>query len=182
MIIRSMTFAAALGLAACATVAPTPPLATPEAVRAAALAALLTRTAEAAPDRVVEAAPEMAALERALTGAAGAQSAPSSTLASPVPPAPDLTGARSILSAVHLASYRQREHAAPGWIELQGTAGGALGGLQPRLAEADLGEAGVYLRLKAGPIDSPDAARATCARLEAAGVWCAVSDFSGEPL
>ena len=97
-------------------------------------------------------------------------------------PAPDLSGARSLLSAVHLASYRHAEHAAPGWAELKSRFPNTLAGSQPRLARADLGEQGVFLRLKAGPFDSPAAAQAICDRLAAAGAWCAPTAFTGEGL
>lgn len=173
----------ASSLAACAAT----PEPGPVQQEAAALADLLVRTAGAEPDRIDAARPQMAALRAALTAPAPEDVAVSDPdretrpVAAP-PAAPDLTGARSVMSAAHLASYRLQDNAAPGWRELQERFPDALSGLTARLATVDLGDRGVYLRLKAGPLDSPEAANALCARLEAAGSWCATDDFSGEPL
>jgi hypothetical protein len=176
-----------LSLTACATTGP-------EADRggvhpqAAALADLLIETGRNDPERIESAGLEMAALRAALRPPAPQSApiqAPSMEMAEAVSgpaPAPDLSGARSVMSAVHLASYRQLEHAAAGWLELRAQHGSVLANLEPRLAEADLGERGVFLRLKAGPLDSPEAARALCAEVEAAGQWCAPSDFNGRAL
>lgn len=157
---------------------------TAESARAAEMADLLVRTAADRPDRIRSADAEMAALERALLIDApmASQMNASQSAEMALAPAPDLTGARSLLSAVHLASYRNPQNAEAGWRELQADAPDALAGLEARLAEADLGERGVFLRLKAGPLDSPDAAAALCARLEAAGHWCSPVDFGGRPL
>jgi len=40
----------------------------------------------------------------------------------------------------------------------------------------------VYLRLKAGPFDSRDAAQAWCAQAQAEGYWCQPVDFTGAPV
>jgi hypothetical protein len=175
----------ALSLTACATTGP-------EAGRggvhpqAAALADLLIETGRSDPERIEAAGAEMAALRAALTPPAPQSAPPAApsmeTAESLSAPAPDLSGARSVMSAVHLASYRQLEHAAAGWLELRAQHASLLATLEPRLAEADLGERGVFLRLKAGPLDSPEAARALCAQVEAAGQWCAPSDFNGRAL
>ena len=189
-------FAACAGLmlTACAATAPARQ-GEPGHPGAEALADLLMETARRDPGRIDSAQPEMAALTAALTGSApdaepAGEAARAPAIASPAwaparsspPPAPDLSRARSVMSAVHLASYRERRHAGPGWRALQGQAADLLAGLEPRLVEVDLGERGRFLRLKAGPLDSFEAARALCARLEAAGLWCAPSDFTGEAL
>lgn len=178
--------ACSLALSACATTAPERHTA-PVHPQAVALAELLVATGRTDPARIDGARAEMAALSEALlrtpaVEAATVDSQPSQAAYDEPGPAPDLVGARSVMSAVHLASYRMAEHAGPGWRELQAEHPAQLAGLQARLARADLGERGVFLRLKAGPLDSPDAARALCARLEAAGAWCAPSDFNGERL
>ncbi len=85
------------------------------------------------------------------------------------------------MSAVHLASYRQYDNLRSGWAELQ-TEAEALRGLDARISEVDLAERGVFLRLKAGPLDSPSAARALCAQLEADGHWCMPTDYTGTQL
>lgn len=169
---------AALSLSACG--AATTSSGSPEAMRAAALARLLEQTAAQDPARIVAADGEMSALEYALL--ATPQAAPQAAAPEPEPlPVPDLTGARSILHGVHLTSYRDAAHVAPGWRALQGTLP-ALDGLSARVAPADLGERGVYLRLKAGPFDSRDAAQAWCVQAQAAGHWCQPVDFTGAPV
>lgn len=168
---------------ACATPQPAAP--SQAQLRAARLAALVTGTADAAPERVLAAEAEMAALERALQPVAVAEAQAGQVPAEQaaiIGPAPDLSGARSIMSAVHLASYRQREHADSGWTQLRAAAPDLLSGLEPRLSEVDLGERGLFMRLKAGPLDSPEAASRLCAALESAGHWCVPTDFSGAPL
>ncbi|MFP4519583.1 MAG: SPOR domain-containing protein, partial [Oceanicaulis sp.] len=80
-----------------------------------------------------------------------------------------------------LASYRRREHADPGWAQLVARHP-ELAGREARLSRASLGERGVFLRLKAGPFDTPAAAAAACDALKARGDWCSVTDFTGEAL
>ena len=177
------------GLAACASTTQSPQS---EAEREAqALAALLVETAERAPDRIYAAEAERSALQAALTGArppiapssqtapvGGDQERPSPALR----PAPDLNGARSVLSAVHLASYREAGNAAAGWSQLRAARPDDLAGLRARLFAVDLGARGRFLRLKAGPLDTRAAAEGLCARMNESGDWCAVTDFTGTPL
>ncbi len=170
---------AALGLPACAATTPAPD--TPEAMRAAALARLIEQTAARDPARISAAEAEMSALEYALLARSEAAPLPPASGPDPVAaplPAPDLTGARSILHGAHLTSYRETAHVEAGWRALQATLP-ALDGLSARVAPADLGERGVYLRLKAGPFDTREAAQAWCARAQAAGHWCQPVDFTG---
>ncbi|MCC5996579.1 MAG: SPOR domain-containing protein [Oceanicaulis sp.] len=180
----------ALAVSACAATTASP--AGPEEAGALALARLLVQTAEQAPERVRAAEPEMAALERALLARPEA-SADAARHAQPdagpgahvqpsgAGPAPDLAGARSVLHGVHLASYRDLDHVRAGWRALQASSS-ALSGLEARVARADLGERGVYLRLKAGPFDTREAAASACAALQSEGLWCQTLDFSGEAL
>ncbi len=172
---------AALSLSACAATSASPD--TPEGMRAAALARLLEQTAAQDPARIAAADAEMSALEYALLAQSEtAQAAAPEPAVEPAPlPAPDLTSARSILHGVHLTSYRDPAHVAASWRALQGTLP-SLEGLSARVAPADLGERGVYLRLKAGPFDTRDAAQAWCAQAQAGGHWCQPVDFTGEPV
>lgn len=176
---HALLILAALSVSACGATTAAP--GSPEAMRAAALAQLLQETAAQDPARIVAADGEMAALEQALLAQAGAEPAQEPEPAPAPLPAPDLAGARSVLHGVHLTSYRDQAHVAAGWRALQGTLP-VLGGLSARVAPADLGERGVYLRLKAGPFDSRDGAQALCARLQAEGYWCQPVDFTGEPV
>jgi len=175
---RLAILAIALAVSACAT-APEPAPAEPQ-TRAQALAALLVSTDANAPARVMAAEAEMAALEAALTRSAANPIDP----VDPVPDlvaAPNLNGARSVLSAVHVASYREFTHAARGWRQLT-ERHAVLSGRSARLERVDLGERGVFLRLKAGPFDTPEAAATACAAIRSAGDWCAVTGFGGDPL
>lgn len=84
---------------------------------------------------------------------------------------------------VHLASYRSRDGAVSGWRELSTRHAGLLDGLQPILSVLDMGEfGGEFLRLKLGPVADEAAAAALCAELSAAGEYCVITDYSGEPL
>ncbi len=98
----------------------------------------------------------------------------------PLPPPP--TGAaRSLLHAVHLASYRREDMAARGWAELR-EAHAVLRDLDARLEHAHIPGQGDFLRLKAGPFDSADQAQALCRSLETAGQYCRAVDFTGQAL
>lgn len=93
----------------------------------------------------------------------------------------DAAEARSVMYAVHLASYRSDAAAARGWRVLTEAAPEALAGLTARVEVVDLGgERGVYRRLKAGPFASRADAEARCASLQAAGYFCQAVDFTGE--
>lgn len=90
---------------------------------------------------------------------------------------------RSVLFALHLASYRTEASAAAGWRIIAGEVPDALEGLHPRIETVDLGpERGVYLRLKAGPVDSGADAAALCAALIESGHYCKTADFEGREL
>lgn len=169
-----------LALTACATTAPGPASDAAPQTRAHALAALLIETEAADPARLAAAEPEMSALEAALVRAPEMSQASMHRVQTPGPEI-DLSGAHSVMSAVHLASYRDPAHALRGWAELEARHGG-LAGLQARASRVDLGDRGVFLRLKAGPFDTPAAAEAACDAIKASGEWCAVTDFAGEAL
>ena len=107
----------------------------------------------------------------------GDAAGPSAGRADPVSPA---IAARSVLYGIHLASYRSETSAEAGWRILSSEAPAALDGLHPRVQSVDLGpERGVYLRLKAGPLDSRADAAARCAALVQAGHYCQAIDFAG---
>jgi len=97
-------------------------------------------------------------------------------------PLPDLTGARSLFHAIHIASYRGEETARSGWQTLSAMFPEALDGLEPRVEGVDIPDQGFFLRLKAGPFNSAREADAACDPFRAAGVWCVPVDFTGETL
>ncbi|XBQ15961.1 MAG: hypothetical protein ABL308_13510 [Oceanicaulis sp.] len=173
--IRTLASASCLALAACAT--------TPEPApqsRAQALAALLVETERTDPMRLASAEPELSALERALRAAPEPEPVAEAE-PTPLAPPPALAGAQSLMHAVHVASYREHRHAVSGWAELTARHP-ALQETRPRLQRVDLGDRGVFLRLKAGPFTDAESARSACAAIEASGEWCQVLDFTGEPL
>lgn len=110
---------------------------------------------------------------------AEAEPEPSPAASGDLAPAPDLDGSRSLLHAVHIASYRTPEQVREGWDVLSARHA-VLSRLEPRMDAADLGERGAYLRLKAGPFDDAAAARAACEQIEAAGDWCQATGFDGD--
>lgn len=148
----------------------------PDARLAAAIAAELeARTGE--PALLSGARAEMDALAAALWGQPqGAAPAVEAMEPDVIPPG------RSVLYGVHIASYRTLDHAQQGWMTMRAMLPDVLGPLEPRVEEADLGERGLYLRLKAGPFATPEAAAETCARLAESAIYCQAMAFSGETL
>ncbi|WP_394694418.1 SPOR domain-containing protein [Hyphobacterium sp.] len=153
----------------------TPVAQTPSAQMAARLAADLDRRARYDPAALDAVEDEMRTLALRLA-------APPEPLPEPDPVAPDPEGGQSLFHAIHLASYRVEENAVAGWQSLQVLFPDLLGTRTARVEEADLGSRGIFLRLKAGPYDTDAEARAACREVEAAGGWCAVTDFTGRAL
>jgi hypothetical protein len=88
-----------------------------------------------------------------------------------------------VLFALHLASYRTESSAEAGWRIISAEAPDPLEDLHPRVELVDLGpDRGVYLRLKAGPLDSRAEAAARCAALVDAGHYCQAVDFEGREI
>lgn len=125
-----------------------------------------------------QARPEMEALAAALWSRdiAGSDAANEPEPEEVIPPG------TSLLYGVHIASYRSLDHAGQGWATMLGAMPDILTGLEPRVEEADLGERGIYLRLKAGPFLSPDEAQTACRSLTERAIYCQVMPFTGRPL
>lgn len=144
----------------------------------ASLAGLVEAIAGAAPaaGQGSSPAPAIAPPEPATATATFAAAAPDAAPTSAYEP-------RSVLFALHLASYRNESSAAAGWRIIAAEAPETLDDLHPRIETVDLGpERGVYLRLKAGPIDSRAEAAARCAALVDAGHYCQAVDFEGREI
>lgn len=185
-----------LSLSACASVSlpgseaePAPPPPQPEvadtlnARLADATARELAHLSRFDPEALDTVQGELRVLAAALAGRAVRPNEDASAMASPEvppPPPPDLAEARSVFHAVHLASYRGHETAAAGWETLHAMFPDVLDGLSARLESVEIEGRGEFLRLKAGPFDTRDEARAACNAIEAAGAYCALSDFTGE--
>lgn len=153
-----------------------------DGAQAERLAAMLIDHARRDDPALGAARAEMTALEWALSGAMASEEAEAETPPAPaLLAAPDTSGGLGLFHAIHLASYREARHGAEGWRALQ-SQHGSLEGLDARLVEADLGVQGLYLRLLAGPFDTPEAASAACGPIQASGNWCAVLPFDGDAL
>ncbi|KPP83134.1 MAG: hypothetical protein HLUCCA04_03390 [Oceanicaulis sp. HLUCCA04] len=156
----------------------------PSSQQAVRLAATLTQAARSGDPVLEHVTAQMTGLEDALArglpeqGNHEAEAGEAShALAAP----PDARSMISLMHSIHLASYREERHLAEGWRALQGQHA-ALGRLQARYVEADLGERGVYLRLLAGPFDTADDAVQACRTIQASQDWCAVTAFDGMPV
>ncbi len=75
---------------------------------------------------------------------------------------------------VQLAAARSNEGAEGEWNRLRGQHAELLGDLKHLVLEADLGERGVFYRLRAGPLSDQAAADDLCAALAAKNVACIV--------
>ncbi|GAB4526020.1 MAG: hypothetical protein Tsb0010_09540 [Parvularculaceae bacterium] len=120
-------------------------------------------------------------MTRPLPAATSAQLPPARPAALALRDAPSLaTG--SVMPAIHLASYRRLEMAESGWRQLASKYDAVLGAVSPRAEVADLGERGIFYRLKGGPFPSRDAAERACAAIREGGDFCRVTTFDGAPL
>jgi hypothetical protein len=75
---------------------------------------------------------------------------------------------------VQLGAFRDEATANQQWIALKAAHKDELGGLSPVVERADLGDKGIWYRLKAGPL-GPDEARQTCVSLKNQGATCFVA-------
>ena len=76
--------------------------------------------------------------------------------------------------AVQISSQRSEAEAQSSFRDLQAKYPSVLGGRQPMVRRADLGEKGVYYRAMVGPFASADQATELCSDLKAAGGSCIV--------
>ncbi|HEX9904729.1 MAG TPA: SPOR domain-containing protein [Propylenella sp.] len=76
---------------------------------------------------------------------------------------------------VQVSAQRSMEQAQASFADLQRRYGSVLAGLQPTIQEADLGEKGIYYRVRVGPWGSRDEAIGVCESLKAAGGTCFVT-------
>jgi hypothetical protein len=74
---------------------------------------------------------------------------------------------------VQLAAFPNEDDAHAAWRALKAAHPDAFAGLTPTFERADLGPKGVWVRLKVGPVASPEDARRTCAAAGVKALWCA---------
>ncbi len=87
-------------------------------------------------------------------------------VARPAAPAPQAAGKGYV---VQLAAFRSQQDAARAWQRIRAKHGGLLGGMQPIISKANLGDAGTFYRLSIGTLPSRQAASRICQRLIARG-------------
>jgi hypothetical protein len=159
-----------------ASSAPTPAPAAPVAATPASAPASAPAQAPDELTAIVEAMRKQMDAQQAATAAvantaAGLEAAPGeSTPAAAVPPAPMAAGA----FLVQLAAARSEDAARAEWSRLSGKHKDVLGSLSPTVERADLGERGVFFRLKAGPLADRAQADAVCAAMKAQDDACLV--------
>ena len=101
--------------------------------------------------------------------------APEAAPQPPEPAAPPATQESDAARAgfhVHLASEKSVEAAMADWQDLKVRFPDLLAGLTPALATLDLGSAGTYYQLLAGPMGGEAQADILCARLQPQGQYC----------
>lgn len=105
-------------------------------------------------------------------GAAPAAEAPQTQVAA-APPAVS-PAAMAGAFQIQLASARSEQGAMGEWSRIVGKNKDTLAGLTPNVARVDLGEKGVFFRLRAGPLKDKAAADSVCSALGAQNVGCIV--------
>ncbi len=76
---------------------------------------------------------------------------------------------------VQVSSQRSAEQAQASFAAMQRRYRSVLGGFEPNIQRADLGDKGTYFRVRIGPMASRDAALRLCEQLKAAGGSCFVT-------
>ncbi|GJL96405.1 MAG: hypothetical protein DHS20C06_02220 [Hyphobacterium sp.] len=171
-----------LSLTACASIGRDPALRAPTPVASSTAAQMAARLATDLDNRSRQSPASLEAVEDEMRRLALRLAAPVEPLPDPDPVAPDPVGGTSLFHAIHLASYRVEGNAIAGWESLQLLFPDLLASRHARLEAVELGSRGEFLRLKAGPFDTRADARTACVTIEAAGGWCAVTDFTGRDL
>lgn len=97
--------------------------------------------------------------------------APATPPEEPEAPAPAAAGTGF---RVQLAALKSEADARQAWARLQKAHADLLGGLQPTIQRADLGDQGVFYRVQAGALPSREAAAALCDQLKAKDQACLV--------
>lgn len=140
---------------------------------------------EVVDDAVADRIASLAAADAELDQAPPAQAAPKpATQPTPVkaePPVataptaqPSTVCASTGTHLVQVGAFRSDEEANSMWTRLEGKLGEYMSGKAPDVERADLGEKGVYFRLRIGPFASAEDAKTYCEGLKARGQDCLV--------
>lgn len=85
-------------------------------------------------------------------------------------------------AGLHLVSYSDAANLQSGWDYFRRTYPDILGVMDVRVEYITRMDGTPFLRLKAGPLPSPQQAAPYCARLKARGAFCAIVPFTGNPI
>ena len=140
----------------------------PDPLAAAVAAATGGRTSATGPIAVV---PEKPAAAPPAEKPVAEKAAETQTAAAVPTPAPTTSGAGF---QIQLASVLSEEAAMAEWKRISGKNKELLGAYSPAVTKADLGDRGVFYRLRTGPLADKAAADALCASLAEAKVGCIV--------
>lgn len=142
---------------------------------------------EVADDAVADRIAELARQDEAVSGAPATKPAEGSAAAEPQQataptaastPAPKPTvsyrtgGALTGSHLLQIGAFRSEAEATGQWSSLQGKLGSYLDGKSNDIERADLGDKGIYYRLRIGPFASADEAKTYCAGLKERGTDC----------
>ena len=99
---------------------------------------------------------------------------PATSAATTTPRASGAVNAGSGSHVVQVGAFRSNDEAMAQWGRMQTKMGDFLLGKGPDVETADLGDRGVYYRLRVGPFSSSDDAKTYCAGLKERGQDCLV--------
>lgn len=135
---------------------------------------------DAVADRIEQLAAADAALEETApepepaTTQATVPPTPASTTVAEPPSTTTTVRASAGTHLVQVGAFRSDEEANAMWDRLEGKLGNYLDGKAPDIERADLGDKGVFYRLRIGPFTSSDAAKTYCEGLKSRGQDCLV--------
>lgn len=104
----------------------------------------------------------------------GSTSETTAATTAPKPTVSYRTGAQSGTHLVQIGAFRSEAEATAQWTKLQGKLGDYASGKSEDIERADLGDKGVYYRLRVGPFVSKDEASTYCAGLKERGTDCLI--------
>jgi cell division septation protein DedD len=157
-----------------AAVKPAPPAEAPKPAPAAAVVVPKPAPAakvEPAPVKVAAAAPK-ATPTPAKPSAPPATAAPKQLVAASAPPAPASAPAASGAYVLQIGAYKSQGEADTAWNAYKAKHSALLAGYSPNVVQADLGDKGIWYRLRIAGLSSKDAAEGLCDRLKADGGGC----------